>query len=334
MKKTRTRSLSLVLSVLILLSATAEAKRKGDSGGSGSTTDSQAILSFASDRMEVLAGETVQLSWASAHTRFCTASGDWDGKHPTAGTWRSPPLDGPKSFHLKCASKRGGVTSSISITLAEPVLDPVVEADPIVETSPEPDPVIETSPEHAPVEADPVVETSPEPDPAEPEPIVPPTVALNPSDQSVESGSSVTLNWSSTDASNCSASGGWNGERSPSGSEVIDSLSASTTFSLSCSGAGGTAVQMVSVGVLTSLELSWVAPSENVDGTVLTDLVGYRIYYGNQSRSYSETIEITDPTTTAHAFSAVTGDYYLAMTAVDQDDNESAYSNEILKTAP
>jgi fibronectin type 3 domain-containing protein len=71
-----------------------------------------------------------------------------------------------------------------------------------------------------------------------------------------------------------------------------------------------------------------------VDGSPLTDLASYRIYYGTESRAYDSSVELNDPTSTSHSFPAASGEYYVSMTAVDTDGNESAFSNEILRTVP
>ena len=85
---------------------------------------------------------------------------------------------------------------------------------------------------------------------------------------------------------------------------------------------------------MSAIRISWTAPTENVDGSILTDLVGYRIYYGAESRTYSDTVELMDPRATSYALDLSSGDYHVAMTAIDADGNESAYSNEVLKSAP
>jgi hypothetical protein len=115
---------------------------------------------------------------------------------------------------------------------------------------------------------------------------------------------------------------------------VVSGLEASTTFSLNCQGVGGSAVAMTAVNTLGEVSINWVAPSENVDGTPLVDLRSYRIYYGLVSRSYSDSIDVVDPAATSHAFTVPSGDYYITMTALDADGNESAYANEILRTVP
>lgn len=76
-----------------------------------------------------------------------------------------------------------------------------------------------------------------------------PTVMLGSSASSVAPGGSVTLTWTSTDASGCSASGGWTGSRGTSGSELVGPLNASTTFKLSCTGGGGSADASTSVSI-------------------------------------------------------------------------------------
>lgn len=66
-----------------------------------------------------------------------------------------------------------------------------------------------------------------------------PTATLSADAASVNSGQSVRLTWSSTAATDCTASGGWSGAKSASGSETVGPLTANATFSLVCTGPGG-----------------------------------------------------------------------------------------------
>jgi fibronectin type 3 domain-containing protein len=91
---------------------------------------------------------------------------------------------------------------------------------------------------------------------------------------------------------------------------------------------------MLNISVVSNISLNWQRPTENVDGTPLTDLIGYRVYYGPASRDYEHSIAINEPTVTSYAFEASSGEYFVAMTAIDADGNESGYSNEVLKLAP
>jgi hypothetical protein len=91
---------------------------------------------------------------------------------------------------------------------------------------------------------------------------------------------------------------------------------------------------MVSVSAIGEIQISWVAPTENVDGTPLTDLASFRIYYGPDSRAYSNSVDVMDASATSYALNAASGDYYVTMTALDAEGNESAYANEILRSVP
>ena len=79
--------------------------------------------------------------------------------------------------------------------------------------------------------------------------------------------------------------------------------------------------------------LSWDTPTNNTDGTELTDLAGYKVYYGTSSGVYDNVIDVADVTTyTLTDISPAT--YYFAVTAYDELGNESDYSNEVSKTIP
>lgn len=65
-----------------------------------------------------------------------------------------------------------------------------------------------------------------------------PVVILRPSSTILNRGESLILSWSATNAITCTASGGWSGIRSVSGSETITPLN-TTSYSLTCSNSAG-----------------------------------------------------------------------------------------------
>jgi peptidoglycan/xylan/chitin deacetylase (PgdA/CDA1 family) len=75
-----------------------------------------------------------------------------------------------------------------------------------------------------------------------------PTVTLSASPTSITSGQSSTLTWSSTNATSCTASGGWTGSKATSGTQSI-SPTANTTYTLACTGNGSTVSKSVSITV-------------------------------------------------------------------------------------
>jgi hypothetical protein len=73
--------------------------------------------------------------------------------------------------------------------------------------------------------------------------------------------------------------------------------------------------------------LSWTAPTENTDGTPLTDLAGYTIFYGVSPSALTQTIEVTDPSATSYVVSNLnSGTYYFTVAANASDGTESAQS--------
>ncbi len=83
-----------------------------------------------------------------------------------------------------------------------------------------------------------------------------------------------------------------------------------------------------------SATLSWTPPTTNVDSTPLTDLAGFKIYYGTSSGYYTQSIDINNTATTTYQVNNLTDGttYYFSVTAYDTSNNESGYSNEACRT--
>lgn len=95
-------------------------------------------------------------------------------------------------------------------------------------------------------------------------------------------------------------------------------------LSFGCGGGGGSSTSYSST-------LTWDPPTTNADGTPLTDLAGYKIYYGTSSGNYTKVIDVGD-VTTYKVEGLNPGTYYFTVTAYDISGNESGYSNEVSKT--
>jgi hypothetical protein len=91
---------------------------------------------------------------------------------------------------------------------------------------------------------------SPSPAPtASPSPTAKPAVTLTVNPVAVSAGGTSKLTWSSTNASACSASNGWSGTESLSGSLTTPPIQTTTTYVLTCTGRGGSATASVTVTV-------------------------------------------------------------------------------------
>jgi hypothetical protein len=103
-----------------------------------------------------------------------------------------------------------------------------------------------------------------------------------------------------------------------------------------CGGGSGSDVTVVDLGDGTAL-VSWSPPLENTDGSILMNLAGYRIYYGNAPRDYDNTITIDNIGMSSYLIESLDEesldepDWYFAMTAFNSLGFESDYSNEVYK---
>ena len=103
-----------------------------------------------------------------------------------------------------------------------------------------------------------------------------PTVTLTSSASSVAYGGNATLTWSSTNATSCTASDAWTGAKAVSDSQNLTSMTTSGTYTLTCSGAGGSAAQSTSIAVnpmagaaaITTVQLSNETATVQTNGVV------------------------------------------------------------------
>jgi hypothetical protein len=149
-----------------------------------------ATVSLAANPQSVAAGSTSTLTWTSTNATSCTASGGWTGAQATSGTQVTAALTTTTSYSLTCTGP-GGASAPAAVTIAVGAVAP------------------------------------------------PATVSLAANPQTVATGATSTLTWTSTNATSCTASGGWSGAQATSGTQVTAALTTSTSYSLTCTGPGG-----------------------------------------------------------------------------------------------
>ena len=77
--------------------------------------------------------------------------------------------------------------------------------------------------------------------------------------------------------------------------------------------------------------LDWMPPVDNENATPLLDLTGYTIYFGQLSGIYTDFQRLDNPGLTTYVLDLPSeGTWYIAMTAVNARDMESAFSNELI----
>lgn len=78
--------------------------------------------------------------------------------------------------------------------------------------------------------------------------------------------------------------------------------------------------------------LTWTAPTSNTDGSALTDLAGYKIYYGTSSTALNQVVTVTSGVTSYIVEGLTSGTWYFAIRSYTSVGTESALSNVVSKT--
>jgi hypothetical protein len=330
------------------------------------------VISLSADVARAGAGRPVTLTWSASNAQGCRASATpaiqgWGGAIATSGSRQIATIGGDTSFALECEGLGGTDADTVSVAFVpEPTLSvstaasavPVGESVSLSWSSTDSDgceavssPAVASwtgaleasgSRSVGPLDADTAFALTCSGEGG----IVsdgvevrvdagPPEVAFGSTTPSVDVGGSVTLEWAAEQADRCVASGAWSGERPPVGSAEVGPIDEDASFTLECTGVGGSAVDTRTV-VVRSARLSWTPPTRTVDGSPIDGLSGFRIYYGSASGNYSLTLDVNDPRATqARVDGLASGKtWYFVVTAVDAEGRESAYSNEGSKSIP
>lgn len=314
---------------------------------------------------------SVFLEWSSINADSCTASGAWSGAKEIDGNEEFGPLTGNVSYTLTCTGNDIETTETVNVTVGEsptPSTPSVsLSADPsFVEmndttqltwsssnattcvasgawsgekgTSGEEITgqltadstfILECAGTGSTVSATTTVVISIPPGD--------PSVTLSAAPTHVAMNESTKLSWSSRNVDTCTASGAWSGDKGVSGQEASVALDADSTFTLTCQDGTGASVNAsvdVTVGAVNTgtATLRWTPPTKNTDGSDLTDLRGYVIYYGTTSGNYTEVLPVNDNTIDSYVVEDLAaGTWYFAVSAVDTSGNESVPSNEANK---
>lgn len=116
---------------------------------------------------------------------------------------------------------------------------------------------------------------------------------------------------------------------------ATDSISSSTTSSVASSSPTSTGSTSTSTPPATakSVDVTWTAPTVNTNGSALTDLAGYIIYYGTSPTSLTKSVSVPSAGATDHVVQGLTGGtWYFAIKAYTSGGLQSSYSSMVSRT--
>lgn len=145
------------------------------------------------------------------------------------------------------------------------------------------------------------------------------SVSISISPQTSPFATAPTITWSSTGAASCLASDGWTGAKPAAGSETLPQVTKTTKFTLTCSSPTG------------PVTLNWTSPTQNTDGSALTNIAGWQIMIGSSATSLSRGPVINTPAATSAAIEAPPGNQFFAVRTVRTDNIESLDSSVVTK---
>jgi hypothetical protein len=237
------------------------------------TVNALPTAQLAANPTVIPAGSTSTLTWSSAHATSCTASGDWSGTLASSGTQNTGVLTANAIFSLTCTGPGGSSAAAMASVRVNQLPIVALTATPtavasggsstLTWTSTNVDSCVASGSWSGPVGASGTQSTGPimatsvysivctgpggvtPPATATVALIPAPTARLEAAPTAVASGNASVLTWSSTNATSCSASGGWSGPLAASGSYSTGPLTAATAYSLTCAGPGGVTAPLV-----------------------------------------------------------------------------------------
>lgn len=122
-----------------------------------------------------------------------------------------------------------------------------------------------------------------------------------------------------------------------SGTPTLADIGTYTGIAISVSdGSASASLPQFSVDVVQnadgSITISWTAPTQNEDGSALTDLDAFKIYYGTSPGRYSNQVRIDNAGLTTYVLDNLAPNtYYIVATAINSRGTESRFSEEIRK---
>lgn len=141
-----------------------------------------------------------------------------------------------------------------------------------------------------------------------------------------------TVSWDIPNGTSCQASGlpSWTGAQANKGTKQLTPAVGSYSLGLACTVPG--------VPLKGSVTLSWIAPTQNVDNSPLTNLAGYQLFYGTSAAAQNQQVNITSGGITRYTVDNLdAATYFFSIKAVNSagvtSDPSATVSKAVTDTA-
>lgn len=263
----------------VLLAACIDSSGKSTADGNTGNGTQLPTVSLSVTPDQVVSGADVTLTWTATDASSCVASGAWNGTQPLNGTISSSVM-ASGTYTLTCTGSGGSASASANVRIEAP------PAPPLVTLSVSPGSIayngaatLTWSSSNAATcaasnawngakdtagaqtlgalintgtytltctgaggsTAQSVTVVVEEP--------AAPTISLTSSATTIAYNGSATLTWATTNATSCTASGAWSGTKATSGTQTLSTLITTVTYTLICTGAGGSTNKSVTLTV-------------------------------------------------------------------------------------
>jgi hypothetical protein len=121
----------------------------------------------------------------------------------------------------------------------------------------------------------------------------------------------------------------------PAAADVATYSNIRVTVSDGRGGSASTAVFSITVAAVAtgSVTLSWTPPTQNEDGTALTDLAGFQVHYGRSQSQLDQTADVSNPSVNRLVVENLSsGTWFFAVTSVNRQGITSQMSGVASKT--
>lgn len=255
------------------------------------------LISLSVNSNNVPYSGSATFSWSSSNATTCAASNAWSGSKDIAGTQTLGALINTGTYTLTCAGAGGSATQSVTVTVEVATMPTVTLTSSATTIAYNGSATLTWSTANATSctasgawsgtkatsgtqtlaaltasgtykltcsgtggsNSQSVALTVQAP----PVPVV--TLTANPA--SVAYNGTSILNWSSTNATACSASGAWSGPQLTAGTLTLASLTTSSAYTLTCTGTGGSTGKSVTIAVTASPEKKIDIPDSSVSAS-------------------------------------------------------------------